>query len=142
MILPDVNLLLYAHNSTAREHAQALRWLRSATSGLEPFALSWEIILGFIRIASTPKLFSRPKEVEYLVTIVDEWLSSANVVLLTPGDRHWSIFKDLLPKSRARGPLIMDAHLAALAIEHGATLCTNDRDFLRFPGLKVEFPLQ
>ena len=65
-----------------------------------------------------------------------------NVILTSPTEHHWRILSDLLPKSQARGPLIMDAHLAAIAIEHGTTLCTNDRDFLRFPGLKVEFPLQ
>ena len=75
-------------------------------------------------------------------SIVDGWMEFPNVVLIAPTERHWMILSDLLPKSQARGALIMDAHLAALAIEHGATLCTNDRDFLRFPGLKVEFPLQ
>jgi predicted nucleic acid-binding protein len=75
-------------------------------------------------------------------SIVDGWMEAPNVALLSPTEQHWAILSDLLPKSQARGPLIMDAHLAALAIEHGATLCTNDRDFLRFPGLKVEFPLQ
>lgn len=83
-----------------------------------------------------------PREVEEMLVIVDRWLSRDNVLLVTPGHRHWPILRELLPSSRARGPLIMDAHIAALAIEHGATLCTNDRDFLRFPGLKLEFPLQ
>jgi uncharacterized protein len=79
---------------------------------------------------------------EEAASVVDGWLEVANVFVVSPTERHWRILSDLLPKSQARGPLIMDAHLAALAIEHGATLCTNDRDFLRFPGLKVEFPLQ
>ncbi len=142
MTLPDVNLLLYAHNAGAREHNQAVTWLEGAISGNETFGLAWETILGFIRIATTPKLFAMPREMDEIVNIVDGWLTRTNIVLVTPGDQHWRIFRDLLPVSRARGPLIMDAHLAALAIEHGATLCTNDRDFLRFPGLKVEFPLQ
>jgi uncharacterized protein len=84
----------------------------------------------------------RPLQLDEAIVIVGTWLARDNVVILAPTDRHWRILSDLLPKSQARGPLIMDAHLAALAIEHGATLCTNDRDFLRFPGLKVEFPLQ
>ncbi len=79
---------------------------------------------------------------EEAASVVTGWIALQNVILVAPTDRHWSILSELLPKSQARGPLIMDAHLAALAIEHGATLCTNDRDFLRFPGLKVEFPLQ
>ena len=72
----------------------------------------------------------------------DPGLALPNVVLVSPAEQHWRILSELLSKSRAKGPLIMDAHLAALAIDHGATLGTNDRDFLRFPGLRVEFPLQ
>jgi uncharacterized protein len=142
VILLDVNLLLDAHNTGAREHARAARWLEVTISGPARVGLSWETILGFLRIATTPKLFTMPRDVEEVTQIVDAWLTRENVVLVTPGDRHWAIVRDLLPNSQARGALIMDAHLAALAIEHGATLCTNDRDFLRFPGLKVEFPLQ
>jgi uncharacterized protein len=74
--------------------------------------------------------------------VVHDWLAFPHVLLISPTERHWQVLSDLLPKSQARGALIMDAHLAALAIEHGATLCTHDRDFPRFPGLKVEFPLQ
>ena len=76
------------------------------------------------------------------IAIVSKWLSSAHAGILNPGRQHWQILSDLLPRAQARGNLAMDAHLAALAIEHGATLYTNDRDFARFPGLKVEFPLQ
>ena len=76
------------------------------------------------------------------VSLVSGWLSQPNVWMVGPTERHWEIFSKLLPRSRVRASLIMDAHLAALAIEHGATLCTNDRDFARFPGLKVEYPLQ
>jgi predicted nucleic acid-binding protein len=74
--------------------------------------------------------------------IVSNWLHRSNVLIVSPTERHWPILSGLLPKQRVRGSLIVDAHLAALAIEHGATLCTNDRDFLRFPGPKLEFPLQ
>ncbi len=81
-------------------------------------------------------------EASEATSIVTGWVALPNVVLVSPAEQHWAILSDLLSKSRSRGSLIMDAHLAALAIEHGATLCTNDRDFLRFPGLKVEFPLQ
>ncbi len=142
MIVPDVNLLLYAHNSLAKEHARAAKWLTEAMTGGAGVGLSWETILGFIRIATTPKVFASPRDMDEMLAIVDEWLSRDSVVLVTPGNRHWAILRELVPASQARGPLIMDAHLAALAIEHGATLCTNDRDFLRFPGFKVEFPLQ
>jgi toxin-antitoxin system PIN domain toxin len=142
VILLDVNLLLYAHNAGAREHARAAPWLRDVLSGPETVAFSWETILGFLRLVTAPKLFTAPFELGEAVEIVEVWLVRDNVVTVGPHDRHWQILKGLLPKSRPRGSFIMDAHLAALAIEHGATLCTNDRDFLRFPGLKVEFPLQ
>jgi uncharacterized protein len=84
----------------------------------------------------------RPFELEEAVAIVSAWLERPNVSIVDPTEQHWQTFSKLLPRSRVRGSLIMDAHLAALAIEHGATLCTNDRDFARFPGLKVEYPLQ
>jgi toxin-antitoxin system PIN domain toxin len=111
-------------------------------SGPGPVAFSWDTILGFLRVATSPKLFARPLELDQPIAIVAVWLARDNVVMVGASNRHWRILKGLLPNSRPRGSLIMDAHLAALAIEHGATLCTNDRDFLRFPGLKVEFPLQ
>jgi len=142
VILPDVNLLLYAHNVGAREHTRAAAWLKEVLTDPKTVAFSWQTILGFLRLATAPKLFARPFELDEATGIVEVWLARDNVVIVDPTERHWRILSDLLPKSQARGPLIMDAHLAALAIEHGATLCTNDRDFLRFPGLKVEFPLQ
>jgi uncharacterized protein len=119
-----------------------LPWLKELFAGTDTIGSSWETILAFLRLATTPRLFARPLEVEEAVELVEGWLARENVVTIGPQNRHWEIFRGLLPKSRSRGSLIMDAHLAALAIEHGATLCTNDRDFLRFPGLKVEFPIQ
>ena len=142
MIVLDANLLIYAYDSVAAQHRRARTWLEQRFAGAENIGLSWITILAFLRIATSRRYESSPITVEEASTIVDGWVGLPNVVLTSPTDRHWRILSDLLPKSQARGPLIMDAHLAALAIEHGATLCTNDRDFLRFPGLKVEFPLQ
>jgi toxin-antitoxin system PIN domain toxin len=142
VILVDANLLLYGYDSVAKEYERARPWLERSFSSTEKIGLSWVTILAFLRIATSRRLESNPLETEEAASIVTGWVSLPNVVLVSPTERHWRILSDLLPKSRARGPLIMDAHLAALAIEHGATLCTNDRDFLRFPGLKVEFPLQ
>lgn len=87
-------------------------------------------------------MITSPLELGNAVSIVSDWLSQPSVLIVEPTPEHWQIFMQLIPKTRVRGSLIMDAHLAALAIEHGATLCTNDRDFSRFPGLKVEYPLQ
>ena len=138
----DLNLLLYAYNSAAQEHPPASFWLNKVLAGYERLGFSWVTVLGFLRIATAPKILSNPKNLDEAAEIVSDWLNRDNVSVISPTDRHWSVLRDLLPKNRVRGSLITDAHLAALAIEHGATLCTNDRDFLRFPGLKVEFPLQ
>jgi uncharacterized protein len=138
----DLNLLLYAYNSAAQEHIPAAAWLKAALLGKEVVGLSWVTLLGFLRIATDPKILASPKDPAGAAAIISDWLSRDNVSIVAPTDRHWALLGGLLPKHRVRGSLITDAHLAALAIEHGATLCTNDRDFLRFPGLKVEFPFQ
>lgn len=142
MILLDVNLLLYAYDAAAKEHSRAQAWLEQTFSGSEAVGLPWRSILSFLRIVTAPKMISHPLELEAAVSIVSEWLRHPGVSIVNPTEQHWLALSRLLPKSRARGSFIMDAHLAALAIEHGATLCTNDRDFARFPGLKVVFPLQ
>ena len=142
MILLDANLLIYAYDSVAAEHIPARSWLERRFSSSEVVGLSWITILAFLRIATSRRYESDPMSTEEAASVVTGWIALRNVALVSPTEQHWTILSDLLAKSQARGPLIMDAHLAALAIEHGATLCTNDRDFLRFPGLKVEFPLQ
>jgi uncharacterized protein len=87
-------------------------------------------------------MVSQPIDLDVAISVMNDYLAAPYVSSLEPTPDHWQIFRQFLPQSRARGSLIMNAHLATLAIEHGATLCTNDRDFARFPGLKVEFPLQ
>jgi toxin-antitoxin system PIN domain toxin len=142
VILLDANLFLYAHNTSSKEHRATVTWLKEILADPGPVGLSWETILAFLRVSTTPRIFGEPFDIDMAVSIVSDWLGRPNVSIVGPTDRHWEIFSKLLPRSRVRGSLIMDAHLAALAIEHGATLCTNDRDFARFPGLKVEYPLQ
>jgi len=142
MIVLDVNLLLYAYDAAALEHKQARSWLEQTFSSSELVGLPWHTILSFLRISTAPRMISNPFELDSATAIVDGWLKLRNVTIVAPAEEHWRILVKLLPKTRARGSLMMDAHLAALAIEHGATLCTNDRDFARFPGLKVEFPIQ
>lgn len=141
MILVDANLLLYAYDSGSEHHAVARRWIEEAFSAPQPVRLAWVTVLAFLRITTNPRLRAQPFTPAEAVSIVDEWLSLPNVAILKPGERHWSILRGLLPESQARGPLAMDAHLAALAIEHGATLCTTDRDFTRFAALRVANPL-
>ncbi len=142
MILVDANLLLYAYDVGSREHHRAAHWLEQVLSKAGIVGLSWETILAFLRITTTPKIWSKPLELDEAVATVNGWLARPNVAIVNPAEQHWQILTSLLPRSRVRGSLVMDAHLAALAIEHGATLCTNDRDFARFPGLRVEYPLQ
>jgi len=142
MILADANLLLYAYDSQSPVHRKAKAWMEEAFSRSEPFCFSWFTLTAFIRIATNPRVFQHPLSLGETIGVVDEWLQTTNAVILTPGHQHWGIFRSYLRESQAVGPLATDAHLAALAVEHGATLHTNDRDFSRFKGLKLAFPLE
>jgi hypothetical protein len=142
LILIDANLLIYAYDDDAKSHDQARTWLERKFQAPEPVAIAWTTILAFLRIGTNPRLFGQPLSIQEAVGIVDEWLSQPEVVTVEAGERYWAILRGLLPVSQARGPNVMDAQLAALAIENGATLCTADRGFARFPGLRVEYPLE
>jgi toxin-antitoxin system PIN domain toxin len=141
MILIDANLLLYAYDTSAESHRRAKEWLGQAMSKPEPISLSWITILAFLRISTDRRIFLRPLSIKESLNIVSEWLSSSTVHILSPTDRHFEILKSLLSAGQAVGPLVMDGHLAALAIEHGAVLQTTDRDFARFQGLRFANPL-
>jgi len=142
VILIDANLLLYACNEAAPEHAVARKWLDEAITSGETVRFAWSTLNTFLRIATHRSIFPRPMNPEEAIRIVDELLRRPSVGVLDPADRYWSIFAPLAVRSQARGDLVPDAHLAALAIEHGATLCTTDKDFARFDGLRVINPLQ
>jgi uncharacterized protein len=142
MMLLDANILIYAHNSLAQQHQRTKQWLQSALDSAEPIALSWVTLLAFLRIMTDPRTFIDPLPIEDASGIAAVWLGHPAVSMLNPTDRHWPILKRLTEESQSRGPLVMDAHLAALAIEHGATLCTTDRDFTRFKGLRLVNPLE
>ena len=142
MILIDANLLLYAHNTDAPQHLPARRWLESVLSGQEPVGLPWVAILAFLRLSTDVRAFPRPWSMNEASAFVAAWLARPNVDPVHPTERHWQILERLLAAGQVRGPLVTDTHFAALAIEHGATLCTTDRDFARFPGLKWINPLE
>lgn len=142
MILIDANLLLYAYDASSPHHAAARRWLEAVLAKPEPVGWSWATLLAFLRIATHPRALERPLSIQEAVSIVGEWLAQPNATLLQPGASHWDILSALLPAAQARGPLVTDAHLAALAIEHGAVLATTDRDFTRFAGLAWRNPLE
>jgi toxin-antitoxin system PIN domain toxin len=141
MILIDANILLYAYDANSSRHTAARKWLQDTFSKGEPVRLPWVVILAFLRLTTQPAILTRPLSLYEAISIVQEWLSQPNVGIAAPTVRHWEILGKLLPAGQAKGRLVTDAHLAALAIEHGAALYTNDRDFTRFPGLKWFNPL-
>lgn len=141
MIIPDVNLLLYAYDSSCENHGRARSWWERVLSGCEPVSLPWVTILGFVRIGTHPRVFARPMSVPEATAHVDSWFAQAVVEVVHPGPRHWFILSELLKQARAAANLTTDAHLAALAIEYGARICSSDSDFRRFSGLRFENPL-
>jgi len=141
MTLIDANLLLYAYDPRAKEHEASRRWLEAALSSPSLVRLAWVTVWAFLRIATNPRVFERPLSIDEATGIVDAWLAQPNVGMLEPGDRHREILPRLLRDAQATGTLVMDAALAAIAIEHGATLYSTDQDFSRFPELAWVNPL-
>ena len=141
MILVDANILLYAYDPDSPRHEPARIWLETTLSRPEPVGVSWVTILAFLRIGTDPRVLQHPVSVTEAMAIVSGWLERPMVTILNPGPRHWEILRDLVTEGEAHGPLFTDAHLAALAVEHGATLATTDRHFRRFPGLRMLNPL-
>jgi toxin-antitoxin system PIN domain toxin len=140
MIVIDANLLLYAYDEVDPRHPVALRWFIDLMNGGDDVGLAVVTILAFLRISTNPRIYEQPRPVPKALEIVGAWLARPNVRILEPTSRHWSIFGDVVARGRARGPELMDAHLATLTIEHGATLATADRGFARFPGLRMVDP--
>lgn len=141
MKLVDANLLLYAVNRSSAHHRRARHWLEDILSGDEPVGLPWVVMLAFIRLATSDHVFPRPLSVEQAIAIVDGWLAMPAVVTVSPGKNHWLVLKRLLLESGTAANLTTDAHLAALAIENGAELCSADTDFARFPTLRLVNPV-
>lgn len=141
MILVDVNLLLYSHDSESQRFEAAKTWLEEVLGGEEEVAFALVSLLAFVRIITTPKLFREPMTSEEAVDVITALITRPGVDIAQPTDRHWEVLARLVKAGKARGPMVMDAHLAALAIEHGATLCSTDRDFARFPNLRLRDPL-
>lgn len=141
MIVLDLNLLLYAVNADAPEHAAAKTFLEDVLSDAEPVGLPWIVIVGFIRVATNRRIFARPLPLDTALGIVDGWVQQPNVIAISPSDAHWTVFRDVLDRSARGGDWATDAHLAAIAIEHGAELCSTDSDFARFKELRWRNPL-
>jgi toxin-antitoxin system PIN domain toxin len=140
--LPDVNLFVYAYDTLSPRHELAKQWLEDVLSGTETVALAWVALLGFVRFTTSRHMLGSPWGVEQALEVVDSWLAQPVATIVHPTNRHASVLRDLLAPLGTGGNLTTDAHLAALAIEHGATLCSHDNDFSRFPGLRWVDPLR
>jgi len=140
MIVCDVNVLLYAYDAQSTLHEPCRKWLGLALNGTEQVGLPWQSLLGFVRIATNARAYLRPMTGAQACAVVSAWLERPQVSIPSPGERYWGILQAQLQVARATGPMVSDAALAALAIEQGATLCTTDRDFRRFDGLKLYDP--
>jgi toxin-antitoxin system PIN domain toxin len=139
--LTDVNLLLYAYDASSAHHERARPWLETRLSGVETFGFAWATLLAFVRLATNPRVFESPFRVDEALDVVEAWLAAPCSAVLHPGSRHVVLLRQLLEPLGTAGNLTLDAHLAALALEHDATLCSADADFSRFPGLRWMNPL-
>lgn len=141
MILVDANVLIYAIDADSPHHRPARRWLENALSGTTPIGLAWIVILAFLRLTTRPGILRRPLPPERAMAYVDEWLEQPYVRAVAPAEGHWTILRKLLRDSGTAGNLTSDAHLAALALGLGGSVCSTDRDFERFPGVERVSPL-
>lgn len=141
MILVDANVLIYAVDADSPHHSKARRWLEGALSGTTPVGLAWMVILAFLRLTTRPGILRKPLAPERAISFVDEWLGQPYVHAVGPGEGHWTILRRLLRDSGTAGNLSSDAHLAAVALERGASVCSTDGDFERFPGIERVNPL-
>lgn len=141
MIIPDVNVLVYAARADAPRHAEYRAWLVDALRGAEAVGLSELVLSGVVRVLTHPRIFDPPMPREDALAYVAALRAQPRAVPLRPGDRHWELFTALCQTGDARGNLVADAYHAALAIEVGAEWVSTDRDFARFPGLRWRTPL-
>lgn len=141
MTVIDANLLLYAYNADAPQQKAAASWIAELLESGETIALPWMTVWAFIRICTNPRIWEHPRPVKDAFQIVGQWLAEPGVVVLEPGPRHWELLQSLVVKHKASGPLLTDAALAAIAMEHGALLASTDQDFSRFQGLRWINPL-
>lgn len=142
MILLDANILLYAYNSDDPQHRRASEWLRSLFAGKELMGLALVTLWAFLRVSTNPRLWPNPKSAEESFRLIRGWLEVPGVVMVKPGPRHLQLLEQVIIDSYVTGSLVSDAVLAAIAIEHAATLASTDRDFRRFSGLRWVNPLE
>ena len=141
MILVDANILLYAEDRLSPRHAAARSWWDAQLSGAAPVCLCWTVLGAFLRISTNPRVFEHPLALEPAIARVQRWLDQPCARMVHPTERHWTVFRKMLLEGQAVANLATDAHLAALAVEHGCELMSTDADFSRFPGLRWRNPL-
>ena len=141
MLLADVNVLLYAYWEGAEDHERYRSWLEGVAKADEAFGLSDLVLSSFVRIATSPRVFSPPARLEEVLQFCERLRARPNCVTVSLGPRHWGIFRNLCAAARVKGSLVADAYLAAMAIESGCIWVTTDRDFARFPDLRWRHPL-
>lgn len=142
MILVDANLLVYAHVRSFPQHDKAREWLDGKINGTAPVGLPWPSLLAFVRLICNPRIFDRPRSISSAWQQVETWRRQDSVWIPLPTERHHEILAPLMASTEGRANLVPDAHLAALAMEHGLALCSADGDFARFEGLDWRNPMQ
>ena len=142
MVLPDVNVLVYANREDTAHHATCRGWLEGVINGNESYGLSELVLSGFLRVTTHPKVFTRPSSLADALEFTEQLRGRPNCVPVAPGRRHWDIFRELCVAAGAKGNLVPDAYLAAMAIESGCEWITTDRDFSRFKGLRWRHPVR
>jgi toxin-antitoxin system PIN domain toxin len=135
LILPDVNIFIFAFRENTPEHKPHREWLHSVVNGESAYGVSPQVLSSFVRVVTHPSIFARPSSLSEALQFCHVLMDQPHCQLIRPGTRHWTIFTDLCLRSHATGNLVQDAWFAALAIEHGCEWITNDRDYARFPGL-------
>jgi len=141
VLLMDVNVLVYAHRLDAQDHSRYREWLESVMNGEGAYGMAELVLSGFLRVVTHPRVFQQPSPLPAALAFADEVRARPNCVVVGPGERHWDIFSRLCRESSAKGNLVADAYLAAMAIESGSEWITTDRDYARFPQLRWRHPL-
>ena len=142
MILVDANILLYAEDELSPRHDAARAWWDNELSGSSPVCLCWTVLAAFIRIGTNPRVFDHPLSLDQALARVQSWMDQPCARIVGPTERHWIVFQEMLRHGQAVANLVTDAHLAALAAEHGCELISTDSDFSRFPGIRWRNPLR
>jgi len=140
LILPDVNVLIYAFRTDSNDHQHYRDWLESIVNGPAAYGIAPQVLSSLVRICTHPRIFARPSSRSDAFDFCRVLLEQPNATVTAPGSRHWSIFEDLCTQAKATGNLVQDAWFAALAIESGCEWITTDRDYARFPGLNWREP--